>query len=176
MGSRAVKEQVVSELREKLENSESVILADYRGLNVAEMTELRAKLREVGVEFSVVKNTLTWIAAKDLGLEDLEEHLKGPTALAFGLEDAIAPAKELVKFAKDHKKLELKAGVLSGKVISADEVKALADMPSREELLSKTLGAFMSPMTSFASVLNALPRNLVYVVEAIREKKEAEAS
>jgi len=165
------KEPVVQEIKQKLEASQSVVLTDYRGLNVAEVTDLRNKLREAGIEFKVVKNTLTRIAANQIGLGGLDPYLEGPTAIAFGTDDAVAPAKILSEFAKTHKNLELKAGVLEGKVIDLAAIKALADLPSREVLLAKVLGGMQAPMYGFAGVLQGTLRSLVYALEAVREKK-----
>ncbi|WP_238134216.1 50S ribosomal protein L10 [Calderihabitans maritimus] len=173
MKKKLDKEKVVQELKEKLSQSSAAVLTDYRGLNVAEMTDLRAKLREAGVEFKVVKNTLTWLAAKDVGLEELEPYLEGPTAIAFSYEDPVSPAKILSNFAKEHDNLEIKAGILEGKVIDLQKIKALADLPSREELLAKTVGGFQAPLYGLVNVLQGTIRNLVYVLEAIRQQKGA---
>lgn len=169
------KKQVVEEIKERFQKMQSAVLTDYRGLNVAEVTELRTKLREAGVEFKVLKNTLTKIAADEVGLEGLDPYLEGPTAIAFGIEDVVAPAKVLSDFAKTHKALEIKAGILEKKVIDFDGVKALADLPSREVLLAKVLGSMQAPMYGFAGSLQGLLRNFVYVLDAVREKKAAEA-
>lgn len=172
---RQKKEETVRELTQKLESAVGAVVTDYRGLNVAEVTVLRAKLREAGVDYKVVKNTLARLAAKNAGLEDLYTYLEGPTAIAFSNQDPVAPAKILSDFAKDHKALEIKGGLLEGKVISLDQVKALADLPSREELLAQILRAMQGPMYGFANVLQGTIRNLVYVLEAVRKQKEAEA-
>jgi len=169
---RQQKAEIVAEIKEKLGNARGAVLTDYRGLNVAEMTELRAKLREANVEYKVLKNTLVTIAARDMGLEGLDPYLEGPTAIAFGTEDAVSPAKILSKFAKDHKDLEIKAGILEGKVIGIEEIKALAELPTREELLAQVLRGMQAPMAGFANVLQGTIRNLVYVLEAIRKEKE----
>lgn len=169
------KVKLVEEIKEHFEKSQSVIIADYRGLNVAEMEALRKDLREQNVTLRVLKNTLAWRAAQQLGWDDLEEIFKGPTAVAFGVEDAVAPAKVMTKFAKDNQNLELKAGVLEGKVISLEEVKALADLPSREELLAKVLGCLQTPLVNMANVLQAPIRDLVQVTDALRNQKAAEA-
>jgi len=169
------KKQVVAEIRDRLQKVQGAVLTDYRGLNVAEATELRNKLREVGVEFKVLKNTLVRIAARDIGLEGLDPYLEGPTAIAFGNDDPVAPAKILAEFAKAHKALEIKGGILANKVIDMEGVKALADLPPREVLLAKVLGAMQSPMYGFAGAMQGLLRNFVYALNAIREKKEAEA-
>lgn len=166
------KQAVVAEVAEKLKNSQGIVLADYRGLNVSQVTKLRKKLREAGVEYKVIKNTLTSLAAKEAGLEDLEQFLSGPTAIAFGLEDPVVAAKVLTEFAKDHKALELKGGVVDGKVIGLDEVKALADLPSREVLLSMVLRGFQAPLYGMANVLQGNIRNLAYVLEGVRKKQE----
>lgn len=175
MSNVAAKEAVVAEVVEKLGASQGVVLTDYRGLNVAEVTELRSKLREAGVEFKVLKNTLTRRAANEVGIEGLDPYLEGPTAIAFGVNDPVSPAKILAEFAKAHKNLEIKAGILEGKVIDIEGVKALADLPSREELLAKALAGMQSPLYGFAGVLQANLRNLVYVLNAIKEKQEATA-
>lgn len=175
MAKIAEKEPVVLGIKEKLESSKGVVVTDYRGLNVANVTELRKKLRDAGVEYKVVKNTLTKIAAQQLGLEGLDPFLEGPTAIAFGMEDAVAPAKVIAEFSKDHKELEIKAGVLEGKVIGVNEIKALAELPSREVLLAKLLGGMQSPLYGMANVLQGNLRNLVYVLDAVRQKQEAQA-
>lgn len=173
MAKIELKQPVVQEIKGKLEASKGAVLTDYRGLNVAEVTELRTKLREVGVEYKVVKNTLARIAANEIGIEGLDGYLEGPTAIAYGIEDAVAPAKVLSEFAKAHKNLEIKAGILEGKVIDLDGVKALADLPSREVLLAKLLGSMQSPLYGMANVLQGNLRNLVYVLDAVRKTKEA---
>jgi large subunit ribosomal protein L10 len=173
MAKIELKQPVVQEIKGKLEASKGVVLTDYRGLNVAEVTELRTKLREVGVEYKVVKNTLARIAANEIGIEGLDGYLEGPTAIAYGIEDAVAPAKVLSEFAKAHKNLEIKAGILEGKVIDLNGVKALADLPSREVLLAKLVGSMQSPLYGMANVLQGNLRNLVYVLDAVRKTKEA---
>jgi len=169
------KEPVVQEIREKLSASAGAVLTDYRGLNVAEVTELRRKLREAGVEYKVVKNTLTRLAAAEIGLQDLNPYLEGPTAIAFGVGDPVAPAKIIAEFAKEHKELEIKAGVVDGKVIDVKGVKALAELPSREVLLAKLLGSMQSPMYGFAGSLQGVLRKFVYALDAVRQQKEAQA-
>lgn len=171
MPNLEAKRQVVEEIKDRLQKIQGAVLTDYRGLNVAEVTELRTKLREAGIEFKVLKNTLVRIAANEVELEGLDLYLEGPTAIAFGLEDPVAPAKILADFAKAHKALEIKAGILENRVIDAGGVKALADLPAREVLLAKLLGAMQSPMYGFAGSLQGLLRNLVYVLNAVQEKK-----
>lgn len=171
--ARPEKEAMVAELKEKLDQARAAIITDYRGLNVAAMTELRRRMREQGLEYKVVKNTLTRFAARELGLDDLEPYLEGPTAIAFSYEDPVAPAKVIMGFAKEHKQLEIKAGLLRGKVIRPEGVKELADLPPREILLAQVLGGLQAPIAGLANVLNGVPRSLVYALEAIRKQKEA---
>jgi large subunit ribosomal protein L10 len=165
------KKKVVAELKDKFDQSKTIILTDYRGLNVAEMTELRRQLREAGVDYKVVKNTLVRIAARDLGLDFLDSYLVGPTAIAFS-EDPVAPAKVLCKFADDHQALELKAGIMDGKLIGMDSIKQLANLPSREMLLAQVLAGMKAPITGLVNVLNGPLRSLVYVLQAVKDKKE----
>ncbi|ADE67238.1 MULTISPECIES: 50S ribosomal protein L10 [Priestia] len=159
------KKQVVDEIAEKLQASNSIVVVDYRGLNVAEVTELRKQLREAGIEFKVYKNTLTRRAVEKLELTDLNDALVGPNAIAFGGEDVVAPAKILNNFAKEHEALEIKAGVIEGNVASVEEIKALAELPSREGLLSMLL-----------SVLQAPIRNLALATKAVADQKEEQGA
>lgn len=171
--NRKAKAAVVERLRDDLQRSQAVVLADYRGLNVPEDTELRRKLREMGVEYRVVKNTLLRRAAAEIGLEGLEPYLEGPTAIAFGFDDVVAPAKALNDFAKTHEALELKAGLLEGRVISVEEVKRLATLPPREELLAKVLAGLQAPLAGMVNVLAAPLRGLVTATDQLRQQREA---
>ncbi len=172
---RKEKVLAVSEIREKLSKAQVSVLTDYRGINVELMTELRSRMREAGVEYAVTKNTLTRLALSELGVEGLDEHLEGPTAIAYGFSDPVAPAKVIASFQKDAKKLEVKAGLLGGRVINEADVKALAALPSQEVLLGRVAGCLAAPMISLASVLSAPIRNVGYALEAIRAKREEEA-
>lgn len=158
------KQQAVDEIATKLRESSSTVVADYRGLNVAQVTELRKQLREAGVEFQVLKNSLVSRAAANAELNELESVLTGPTAVAFG-KDAVAPAKILSDFAKKNDALKVKGGVVDGRFFDASEIKALAELPSREGLLSMLL-----------SVLQAPVRNFALAAKAVAEKKEAETA
>ncbi|MFF2094484.1 50S ribosomal protein L10 [Paenibacillus sp. NPDC058174] len=158
------KQQAVETITAKLRESSSTVVADYRGLNVAQVTELRKQLREAGVEFQVLKNSLVRRATEAAELTDLNEILVGPTAIAFGGEDAVAPAKILNDFAKKNDALKLKGGVVEGKVVGHEQIKALAELPSRDGLLSMLL-----------SVLQAPVRNFALAVKAVGEQKEAQA-
>lgn len=171
---REEKQAAVEAIKESLSSAQVSVLTDYRGLTVAEISELRKKLREAGIEFKVVKNTLTWRAAQEIGLQDLEGYLEGPTAIAFG-PDPVSPAKLLSEFAKAHKALEIKGGVLEGSVIPVDKVKALAELPSKEQLLGQIVSAMQAPISGLVNVLQAPIRNLAYAVDALRAQKEQEA-
>ena len=166
----------VAELKDLLTSSKGVVLVDYCGLTVAEDTELRSKMREAGVKYMVAKNTFIRIAAQEAGIEGLDAYLEHNTAVAFSAEDPVAPAKILNDFSKDHKALEIKAGILDGKVIGLDEVKAVAELPSREELLAKLVGSMQAPISGLVNVLQGTIRNFVYILEAVRQKKEQESA
>jgi large subunit ribosomal protein L10 len=162
---REEKVQAVNEIATKLRNSQTTVVADYRGLTVAQVTELRRQLRDAVIEFVVLKNTLTRLATAKENLTELDQYLTGPNAIAFSTEDVIAPAKIIAEFAKKNEKLEIKGGVIEGKVVGADEIKALAALPSREGLLSMLL-----------SVLQAPVRNFALAVKAVSEQKEGQGA
>lgn len=174
--ARAEKVAVVEEVTDKLKRSEAIVLTDYRGLNVQQLTDLRAKLLEAGVEYKVIKNTLTRLAVEKAGLEPFDEVLTGPTAIAFDYADAVAPAKILHDFSKENPDLEIKGGLLNGAFIDADEVKRLASMPSREELLAKVLSSMQAPISGMVGVLHGTLRSVVAVIDAVRAQKEQEQS
>jgi len=157
------KKQVVGEIAEKLQASQTTVLVDYRGLDVAEVTELRKQLREEGVEYKVYKNSLARRAVAECELTELDEALVGPTAIAFSEEDAVAPARILKNFSKDHEALEIKGGVIEGRVASLEEIQELASLPNYEGMVSMLL-----------SVLQAPIRNLAYATQAIADEKEEE--
>ncbi|OIJ17126.1 50S ribosomal protein L10 [Anaerobacillus alkalilacustris] len=150
------KQVLISEIATKLRSSKSTVVVDYRGLNVAEVTELRKQLREANVDFKVYKNTMTRRATAEVELTQLDEVLVGPTAIAFSSDDVIAPAKILNDFAKKHDALEIKAGVIEGQYATLEEVKALAELPSREGLLSMLLSVLQAPMRNFALATKAV--------------------
>ena len=152
------KKAVVAELVERLKGAQAGVLADYRGLTVAQDTELRAKLREAGVEYTIVKNTLTRFAANEVGLGELDSILHGPTALATSSDDVVAPAKVLVEFAKANEQLEIKAGFVDGKVIDANEVKVYASIPNKETLISKMMGSLQAPIGNLVRTLDAIAK------------------
>lgn len=164
MATIEAKKQVVQELSEKFAESDSTVLVDYRGLNVAEVTELRKLLRDNGIDYKVYKNTLARRAAKEANLEGLNETLAGPTAIAFSKDDVVAPAKILHDFAKDHEALEIKGGVIEGEIATLEQIKELSTLPDHSGLVSMLL-----------SVLQAPIRNLAYATKAIADQQEEEA-
>ncbi len=176
------KKQAVAQMVEKLQKAQSGVFVDYRGLTVSEDTDLRNKLRAAGVEYKVIKNTLTRFAAKEVGYDELDPILNGPTSLAISYDDPVAPAKVIAEFAKGNEKLEIKSGFLDGKVISLDEIKTLANTPSKDVLIAKLMGSLNSPVSSLARVLQAIVDNGVEFadmdakevpVEAANEAEEA---
>ena len=169
----AEKKKLVQEVTEKMKEAKSLVVTDYRGLNVEEVTELRDQLREQGVEYKVIKNTLARMAAKDAEIEGLDELLKGPNAIAFGMEDAVSPAKVLSDFAEDHDILEIKGGLLDKEYIGPEKVKELADIPPRDVLLSMVLQGMKGPISGLVNALGDNLRKLVYVLNAIKDEKEA---
>lgn len=170
---RTEKEQVVAELREKLERATAAILADYKGMTVAEMTELRDALAAEQVECRVIKNTLMRLASQDSNYDALREQLKGTCALVLGYSDPSVPAKILKKFNKTNEKLQVKAGVLGSRLLNREQVAALADLPPREELLAKLLGTLNAVPTGLVSVLSGVPRAFVGVLAAIQRQRES---
>ncbi len=176
MSVSPAKQAIVAKLKDQLTSAKGVVLTSYKGLTVAQDTELRRELRANGVTYHVVKNTMLRLAAKDAGIEGLDSHLEGTTAFAFSAEDAVAPAKVICDFMKKNKLeeagiLTVKVGMVEGKVIDEKEVKALASLPSREELIAKLLGSMNAPISNTVNVLQGVIRNAVYVLEAVRAQK-----
>lgn len=167
VGEKAIKEkeQIVSNIVESIKNSQSCIVVNYKGLTVAEDTELRNKFREAGVEYKVLKNTMVRRAAAQIGDMEMfdDVNLVGANAFAFGVNDPVAPAKIVKDFVKTHPKLELKMGYVEGEYYDADKLMALANIPSREELIAKLLGSLKAPMSNF-----------VYLLSAVADKKQAD--
>lgn len=174
--NREQKSKRVDELKERLDRSGLMVLTDFTGLGVEEMTTLRARLKAAGGEYYVSKNTLIRLAVKDTPAESLGEYLVGPNGMALSYDDVAALAKALDEFAKESKKLEIKAGLLDGEPIDKEAVKRLAGLPSREVLLAQLLGALNAVPTGFVSVLAAVPRNLLGVLKAIEEQKSEAAA
>jgi len=167
------KKQIVEDLKEKFTTTKVVIVTDYKGLNVAQMTELRRKLSEAQVEYKVVKNTLLKRASEGTDAMLLADVFKGPSGIALSFDDPVAPAKVLTQFAKDNDKLEIKAGVMGGKLMDMNAITALSKLPSREELLAQVLSAMNAVPTGFVRALADVPRRMVNVLNAIKDQKEA---
>lgn len=171
------KQAIVADLADKLRNSQGGVFVDFAGTTVAADTEMRRALRAAGVEYAVVKNTLTRIAANQVGFEELDPILNGSTAMAVCKSDPVAAAKIICEYAnKKDSTIKIKAGFVDGKVISAAEVQALSELPSKEALVAQVLGTMMAPVTSFATVLNANIRGLAVALQAIADKKSEGAA
>ena len=156
MAKVELKQPIVAEISEAIKDAQSVVLVDYRGLTVEQDTNLRKQLREAGVGYKVYKNTMMNFAFKGTDFEALAPYLEGPSAMAYSTTDATAPARIIAKFAKEAKKMEIKAGVVEGIVYDAAGMQAISQIPSREELLSKFLGSIQSPIANFARVMNQI--------------------
>ncbi len=167
------KEILVNDLHERLSKSKVAILTDYKGLDVTSLTNLRRELREADIEYQVVKNTLLKKASKDTDIALMEDFFKGPTAIALSFDDPVAPAKILSKFAKDNEKLEIKIGVLDGKLLEIKDIEALSSLPSKDALLGQLLSVMNGVPTSFVRVLNEVPRSMLNVLQAIKDQKES---
>jgi len=170
--NRTEKQGAVKSFTDLVQKAKAVVLADYCGLTVAQMTQLRRKLHESKSSMSVIKNRLFKRALKELSISGLDEYLKGPVAVASSDDDPVLPAKVLVEFAKNNEKLKLKAGLMDKKVLSLAMLKELANLPSREILLARLLGTLNAPATNIVGVLAAIPRQLVTALNAIKEKKQ----
>jgi large subunit ribosomal protein L10 len=166
------KKKIVAELQDKFARSAITIVTDYKGLDVASINSLRRNLREAEVEYKVVKNTLLRRASEDTDAALLQDYFKGPSAIALSYDDPVRPAKVLSDFVSGNNKLEIKAGVLNGKLLDIDGIKALSKLPSREVLLSQVLSAMNGVPTSLVSALNNVAGNFLNVLNAIADKKE----
>lgn len=169
----ATKEALVAEIKDRFAASEAVIMADYRGLSVKQMQLLRNKVRDEGGEIKIYKNSLTEIAVRELALPNMDEFLAGPTAFVFIAADPVAPAKVLTTFAKENQALEIKGGIVQNRVVNAEGVKAIAALPSRDQLIAKLLGTMLNPLTGTVRVLSGPARAFVTVVDAIAKEKAA---
>ena len=167
------KKALVASLTDKLKNSCAGVIVNYKGINVSDDTKLRKELREAGVEYFVVKNTLLQRAAKEAGLDGLEPVLEGTTAIAISKDDHVAAARILCKFAEGNDFFKAKAGFIEGKVISEAEVNNLSKLPTKEVLVAKALGGLNAPISGFVTVLNGTIRGLVVALNAIAEKQSA---
>ena len=167
------KKRIVEDLHEKFSKSKVVILTDYKGLDVDSINDLRKKLRESQIQYQVVKNSLLIRASKDTDVELIKDNFKGPSAIALSFEDPVSPAKVLTKFADENEKLEIKVGVMNGKVLDISAIKALSALPSREVLIGQLLSVMNGVPTGFVRALVDIQRRLLNVIVAIKEQKEA---
>jgi large subunit ribosomal protein L10 len=172
--NRDQKQALVETMSDRLRKADLVVLTDYSGLSVESMNKLRRQLEATGteVEMRVIKNTLCFRAVEGSALQALEPHMRGPTAVVLGFRDPVAPAKVLSDFSKENDKFKVKAGFFGGKVISNDDIKALASMPSREVLQAQLLGVLQAPISNFLGVLTAVPQQFIGVISAYKEKLE----
>ena len=167
------KKQITKDLHEKLSKSKVVIVTDYKGLDVAMINDLRKKLREFEIEFTVVKNSLLIRASQETDAILIQDYFKGPSAVALSYDDPVSPAKVLTKFAEENDRLEIKAGVMDGKVLDTAAIKALSSLPSREVLLGQLLSVMNAVPTAFVRTMNDLPKRLLNVLVAVKDQKEA---
>ena len=175
------KKAIVANLKDILTSSKGAVITSYKGLTVAQDTALRVELRKAGVSYHVIKNTMTRIAAQEAGFEGMIQYLEGTTALAYSADDAVAPAKIISEFIKknnlaDEEKLVIKGGIVDGQVVTAEEVKAIASLPSREVLIGKLLGSIQAPLSNTVGVMGSMLRSIVTVLDAVRKQKEEQAS
>jgi large subunit ribosomal protein L10 len=170
---RSEKESVVAEVKTKIDESDAVIVTEYRGLSVTALANLRRELRKAGCEYRVYKNTLARFAAREAGIEGLDTLLVGPTALAFVKGDVAAVAKSLKEYARTNPLLVIRGGAVAGKAVSAKDVDVLAELPSREVMLSQFAGMLQAPLVKTAGLLQALPRNMAYGLKALVDQKSA---
>ncbi len=166
------KKKIIEDLHEKLSKAKVVILTDYKGLDVSSINDLRRNLRAAGIEYQVVKNTLLIRASEDTDAALIKETFKGPNAVALSFDDPVAPAKVLIKFAEENKNLEIKKGVMDGKVLDLNRIQMLSVLPSRELLLSQVLSAMNGVSSAFVRALNNVLERFLIVLQAIKEQKE----
>ncbi|MCK4326635.1 50S ribosomal protein L10 [bacterium] len=168
---RQGKETVVKDLAEILRTAETAIITDYRGLKVEEVSNLRMRLREAGAQYLVVKNTLSRLAAKESERENLNQFLVGPTALALASGDPTILARVLANFSERHQAMEIKGGFFGGEVLSRDQLRLWATLPSKEDLLAKVAANIKSPLSNLVNVLRGMITNLIYVLQAVKKDK-----
>ena len=173
MSTKAFKSEKISQIKEKIEKAKVAIVTDYKGLSVEEITKLRRSIQKEDGDYMVTKNTLAKLAVKGTEYEILTDALTGPVAIAFGFEDQVAPAKALAKFIKESKKGEILAAAMDGKLLSAADAKALANLPSKQEIYAKMLGCINSPASGIANSINAVMSSLTRAMAAVRDQKSA---
>lgn len=167
------KKEIIKDLHDKFARAKVVIVTDFKGLDVATISDLRRRLRSHEIEYKVVKNSLLVRASEETDVALIKSWFKGPSAVAISYNDPVAPAKVLTKFLEEYSQLGIKTGVMDGKVLDLDAIKKISTLPSREALLGQFLSAANGVVTSFVRVLNAIPVQFLYVLKAIKEQKEA---
>jgi large subunit ribosomal protein L10 len=167
------KQRLVAEIKDRLATSGGLIMADYRGLTVKDMRALRNALRETGGEVTVYKNSLAQIAMRELEMPSMDEYLAGPSVFVFTPEDPVPSAKALLAFGKDHKVFAFKGGYIDGQVLAADQVRTIASLPSREELMAKLMGTMLNPLRNFMAMANAPAGALARALQAVADQKAA---
>ncbi|HYA26619.1 MAG TPA: 50S ribosomal protein L10 [Thermodesulfovibrionales bacterium] len=169
--NREEKGQAIEELKKKFSEAKAVILTDYKGMTVAELSELRRLLRGGGVEYQIVKNTLARVASQDTAISVARDAFKGPVGIAIGYGDSVMTAKKVLEFSKKNEKLKLSGGVIDGRLYGVSEVRAIAELPSREVLLSMAAGVFQAPLSKMAAALAATVSSFAYAMTALKNKK-----
>mgnify|MGYP001114695517 CR=1 FL=1 len=170
---KQLKEKTVKNIKEKFDKSKVVILTEYKGLNMAQISGLRSKLRTVEAEYRIFKNTLVALATKEKAYDGLDKLLVGPTAILFGYKDQVLPAKVLSEFVKENEKLNIKGGILEGKLVDTKTISALSKLPSREALIAKVVGGVKAPITNLVFDLKGIINKLGFALNAIRDKKQS---
>ncbi len=173
MATKAFKTEKIDAIKAKIEKAQVAVITEYQGLSVEEITKLRREIQKAGGDYMVTKNTLAKIAVKGTEYEALAEKMTGPIALAFGFEDPVTPAKAVAKFIKETKKASIVGAVLDGKLLTEAETKALAELPTKEELFAKMLGSINSPASGIANSINAVMSQLTRAMAAVRDQKAA---
>ena len=173
MSTKAFKNEKIDAIKSKIEKAQVAVITEYKGLSVEEITKLRREIQKNGGDYMVTKNTLAKIAVKGTEYEALTDKMSGPIALAFGFEDPVTPAKAVTKFIKDTKKGEILGAVMDGKLLSVSETKALANLPSKEELFAKMLGSINSPASGIVGCVNGVMASLTRAMAAVRDQKTA---
>ena len=173
MATKAFKSEKIDAIKEKIEKAQLAVITEYKGYSVEEITKLRRELQKENGDYMVTKNTLAKVAIKGTKYEVMSDLMKGPIAIAFGFEDQVSPAKIVSNFIKTSKKGEILGAVLDGNLLSADDAKALANLPSKEELFAKMLGSINSPATGITLGINAVMASLTRAMAAVRDQKEA---
>jgi large subunit ribosomal protein L10 len=166
------KKKLVENLKEKIDAAKIVLVSDYRGISVKQITELRKNLRATGTEYKIFKNTLIKRAFSAAGFEGLDDKLEGPVALLFGYEDPVEPLKVLFDFIDEAEKGDVKAGIVEKQIMQRDQIVAMSKLPSREELIAKMVGGFKSPIYGVVNVLQGNIRKLIYALNAVKDKKK----